>query len=102
MGDDVGVRMHRHVTPPIIPMVDAAKAKELKALFENIDKNGDGRVSSKEWGSAVGKNKAVMQKYFGGKDAKSIGKMFKKLDADGSGDLTWEEFVAGSKVLVSL
>jgi len=76
--------------------------KEFKTLWDSLDKDGDGAVTSKEWGSSVGKNKEVMQKYFGGKDAKAIGKMFKKLDADGSGDLTWEEFVAGSKVLVAL
>jgi len=72
-------------------------AKELKALFESLDKNGDGRVTGKEWGSAVSKNKDMMSKFFGGKDLKSIGKAFKTIDADGSGDLTWEEFVSGSK-----
>lgn len=72
-------------------------AKELKALFDTLDKDGDGRVTSKEWGSAVFKNKEVLAKYFGGKDVKAIGKAFKRLDADGSGDLTWDEFVSGSQ-----
>lgn len=71
-------------------------AAELKGLFDTLDKDGDGRVTGKEWGSAVSKNKEILQKYFGGKNLKAIGKHFKKLDADGSGDLTWDEFVAGS------
>jgi hypothetical protein len=43
-----------------------------------------------------------MAKYFGGKDLKGIGKMFSKIDADGSGDLTWDEFVNGSIRLVAV
>ena len=74
---------------------------EVQRMIADIDKNGDGRVSSKEWGSAVGKNKAVMQKYFGGKDTKSIGKAFKRIDIDGSGDLTWDEFVAASQRMIA-
>ena len=57
---------------------------------------GDGTVSSKEWGQAVSKNKELLQKWFGGKDVKAIGKAFKKIDADGSGDITWDEFTAGA------
>lgn len=76
--------------------------KEFKALWDTLDKDGDGNVTSKEWGASVGKNVEMMKKYFGGKNAKAIGKMFKKLDTDGSGDLTWDEFVAGAKVLVVL
>jgi Ca2+-binding EF-hand superfamily protein len=54
-------------------------------------------VTSKEWGSAVSQNKEVMQKYFGGKNVKAIGKAFKRIDADDSGGLTWDEFVAASQ-----
>ena len=28
---------------------------EFKALFESLDANGDGALSSKEWGSGIGK-----------------------------------------------
>jgi len=77
-------------------------AAELKALWDRLDKNGDGKVSGKEWGSAVHEDQQVMAKYFGGKDLKVIGKMFSKIDADGSGDLTWDEFVNGSIRLVHL
>lgn len=76
-------------------------AMELKALFDTLDKDGDGRVTGKEWGSAVSKNKDILQKYFGGKDMKAIGKAFKRLDVDGSGDLTWDEFVSGSQRMVA-
>ena len=74
---------------------------ELKALWDTLDKDGDGKVTGKEWGSAVSKNQEVMKKYFGGKNLKQIGKMFSKIDTDGSGDLTWDEFVAGSIRIVA-
>jgi len=74
---------------------------ELKGLFESLDKDGDGRVTGKEWGSAVQKNAEVMKKYFGGKNLKAIGKAFNRLDTDGSGDLTWDEFVAGSQRVIA-
>ena len=45
----------------------------------------------------MSQNKEVMQKYFGGKNVKAIGKAFKKIDADGSGGLTWDEFVSASQ-----
>ena len=77
-------------------------AAELKALWDRLDKNGDGKVSGKEWGSAAHMDQQVMAKYFGGKDLKGIGKMFSKIDADGSGDLTWDEFVKGSIRLVAV
>jgi len=69
---------------------------ELKGLWDKLDKDGDGKVTGKEWGSAVSKNQDIMKKYFGGKNIKQVGKMFNKIDKDGSGDLTWDEFVDGS------
>ena len=85
---------------------EAASSEEVwtqqaNALFDTLDKDGDGRVTGKEWGSAVSKNKDILQKYFGGKDMKAIGKAFKRLDVDGSGDLTWDEFVSGSQRMVA-
>ena len=72
---------------------------ELKALFAKLDKDGDGTVNSKEWGSAVSKNKELLSKFFGGASAKEIGQAFKRLDTDGSGDLSWDEFEAGAERL---
>ena len=72
---------------------------ELKALFESLDKDGDGKVTGKEWGSAVHKNKDVLAKFFGGATMKEIGQAFRRLDTDGSGDLTWDEFEAGADAI---
>eukprot|EP00325_Prymnesiales_sp_UTEX-LB-985_P000174 CAMPEP_0174704400 /NCGR_PEP_ID=MMETSP1094-20130205/8007_1 /TAXON_ID=156173 /ORGANISM="Chrysochromulina brevifilum, Strain UTEX LB 985" /LENGTH=256 /DNA_ID=CAMNT_0015902449 /DNA_START=18 /DNA_END=788 /DNA_ORIENTATION=+ len=69
-------------------------AAELQALFHALDRDGNGRVSGKEWGQAVSKNKVLMSRYFGGSSLRAIGRMFSRLDVDGSGDLSWEEFVA--------
>jgi len=74
--------------------------KELRELFDRIDKDGDGTVTGKEWGKAVSANMDVMKKYFGGKNKKAIGKAFKRIDADGSGGLTWDEFVAASQRMI--
>lgn len=68
---------------------------ELQALFETLDKDGDGHVTGKEWGKAVSKNKKALAKFFGGQSMKEIGQQFKRIDANGDGELTWDEFVAG-------
>lgn len=75
-------------------------AAEFKALWARLDTDGDGKVTGKEWGSSVKREHEVMSKYFGGKNLKEVGKMFNKIDIDGSGDLTWDEFVQGSIRLV--
>ena len=61
---------------------------ELKALFESLDANGDGALSSKEWGRGVGKKwkedaafKELMQTYFGGATIGEVGRMFSKINA---------------------
>ena len=71
---------------------------ELKALFATLDKDGDGKVTSKEWGSSLSKNKELMGKYFGGSSMQEIGKAFKRLDSNGDGELDWEEFLHGAEV----
>ena len=71
---------------------------ELKALFAMLDKDGDGKVTSKEWGSSLSKNKELMGKYFGGSSMQEIGKAFKRLDLNGDGELDWEEFLHGAEV----
>jgi len=68
----------------------------LRELFDKLDKNGDGRVSSAEWGKAVGANKQMLSKYFGGETLKEIGQLFKELDVNGDGSLSWGEFEAAA------
>lgn len=77
-------------------LVDMFKSEEglaeLKALWSSLDKDGDGTVTSHEWGKGVAKHWKAMAKFFGGVSQKKVGKLFKELDTDGSGDLTWDEF----------
>jgi Ca2+-binding EF-hand superfamily protein len=70
--------------------------KSLKQFFDSLDKDSNGKVSSKEWGHALGKNKEVMAKYFGGATPAEIGQAFKRIDANHDGNLTWEEFVGAA------
>merc|ERR1711933_655848 len=67
---------------------------ELKALWDSLDANADGKVSGKEWGSKVYANKDIMAKFFGGHDMASIGKGFNRIDTNGDDQLTWDEFSA--------
>ena len=70
--------------------------EDFKKLWETLDKNGDGKVSGKEWGSQVYAQQDIMKKYFGGQDLASIGKGFRRINADGDEFLTWEEFTGGA------
>ena len=72
---------------------------EFKALFDSLDTNGDGALSSKEWGSGIGKKwneddafKETMQKYFGGATIGAVASQFSKINADGDEKMTWEEW----------
>jgi len=94
--------------PATRALVDAMSTEEgyaeLHALFATLDKDGDGTVTSKEWGKAVTRNKVLLAKYFGDANSspKEIGQAFRRLDIDGSGDLSWEEIEAGVAALRSL
>merc|ERR1712210_182923 len=70
---------------------------KLKALFDELDLDKSGEVSSKEWGSNVYKKREVLSKYFGGSSLKSIGTLFSVADADGNDSITFDEFVALAK-----
>lgn len=83
-------------------LADAMKTDEgiadLKALWDTLDKNGDGKVTSKEWGSGVYRNQDVMRKYFGGQELADIGRAFNRIDSDNTDALTWVEFASEVKV----
>lgn len=66
---------------------------QLKKLYDDLDKDGDGKVSSKEWGHAVYKNQDTMKTYFGGSTLEEIGETFNRIDIDGNNSLSWDEFI---------
>ena len=57
-----------------------------------LDQDGDGRVSSKEWGQSLAANPEVLGKYFEGSSIKEIAGAFNRCDIDKSGCLNWAEF----------
>jgi len=79
-------------------LASAEGRAELKALFDALDVNGDGAVSSKEWGQGLSKNQALMQKYFGGATAAEVGRQFNRIDADDDRKLTWSEMLAAAGI----
>ena len=67
---------------------------ELRALFDSLDADHDGNVSSSEWGRSLGRNFNAMSKAFGGATKAEVGKKFKTIEANGDGLLSWDEVVA--------
>ena len=43
-------------------------------------------------GKGVAQHWKTMSRFFGGVSQKKVGKLFKSLDTDSSGDLSWDEF----------
>lgn len=71
---------------------------ELTGVFEGIEKDESGKVSSSDFGRAlVGAKSAKLQKYFGDAPADEVAKAFERLNADGSKQLNSEEFERGLK-----
>ena len=70
--------------------------KELKKLFDALDKDASGTVDSKEWGAAVAKNQEALAKHFGKVSLAQIGQVFKEIDDNGDNRLTWWEFEAAA------
>merc|ERR1712147_295949 len=66
---------------------------KLKALFNELDKDGSGEVSSKEWGSSVYKKREALSKFFGGSSLKAIGTLFSGAEGDGDESLSYDEFL---------
>eukprot|EP00930_Biecheleria_cincta_P081151 TRINITY_DN6987_c0_g1_i5.p1 TRINITY_DN6987_c0_g1~~TRINITY_DN6987_c0_g1_i5.p1 ORF type:complete len:664 (-),score=132.18 TRINITY_DN6987_c0_g1_i5:125-2071(-) len=81
----------------LVKAMSRPEGKEmLKKLFDVLDKDSSGRVSSKEFGKGLKANEAMLRQYFGGSTLQELGHAFKRLDMDGSGDLSWEEFEAAT------
>ena len=78
----------------------AAEAGSLRALFDFMDKNGDGKVSRIEMIQALRKDPNT-RKYLGlpahfrqgSPEHAAFEAVFQRLDADGSREITWAEFV---------
>eukprot|EP00746_Dinoflagellata_sp_MGD_P000900 gnl/MRDRNA2_/MRDRNA2_101676_c1_seq1.p1 gnl/MRDRNA2_/MRDRNA2_101676_c1~~gnl/MRDRNA2_/MRDRNA2_101676_c1_seq1.p1 ORF type:complete len:280 (+),score=75.64 gnl/MRDRNA2_/MRDRNA2_101676_c1_seq1:86-925(+) len=70
----------------------------LREFFDCLDKDGNGKVSCNEWCSQLGKKRHSMLKYFCGSTAAEIGHAFKRIDANGDGSLSWDEFVAAAEL----
>jgi hypothetical protein len=76
---------------------------ELRKLFDTLDKDHNGKVTTQEWRRKVEENEELLGKYFGGTlgtshhfaglSATEIGSAFERIDEDGSGELSWEEFL---------
>lgn len=86
-------------------MADAQEAvpstfdmQALKALWDRLDKNDDGKLEGKEWGRHLKANEEDMKMFFGGETLKEIGCQFNRVDADGNDLLDWDEFVAAAQM----
>ena len=52
---------------------------ELRALFRQLDTDGNGRLSSEEWARGMGKQGAAMAKYFGGSTYEDLARAFSRM-----------------------
>merc|ERR1712224_1084595 len=69
----------------------------MKEFFNMLDKDCNGKVDAKEWCNQLGKKKHAMSEYFCGSTPSEIGHAFKRIDANGDGSLSWDEFVAAAE-----
>jgi len=76
---------------------------ELKALWDKLNENADGVVTSKEWGHLINNNVQLVKKCFGDfQDLKEIGKYFNVIDKNHDKKLTWKEVVSARTALNDL
>lgn len=66
---------------------------ELKKVWDTLDKNADGAISSQEWGRHLKANADLMMKAFGGSSLKEIGEFFNTADANADKNISWTEIV---------
>lgn len=82
-------------------LADAVERDEgraaLKALYESLDADGDGKLTAEEWAHGLTANAEVLAKWFGDATvADDHLEAFAALDEDGNGSLSWDEFLAGA------
>ena len=82
-------------------LADAVERDEgraaLKALYESLDADGDGKLTAEEWAHGLTANAEVLAKWFGDETvADDHLEAFAALDEDGNGSLSWDEFLAGA------
>ena len=70
---------------------------DLRRLFVELDRNGDGRISSTEWARGMSSHGHTMTKYFGGTTYEQLSRAFTKMDTLGRGELTWDEIVSAAQ-----
>lgn len=70
---------------------------ELKAMYESLDVDGDGKLTAEEWSEGLASNQKLISRYFGDTTAEDHMAVFELLDTDGSGALSWDEFVTGAE-----
>ena len=86
------------VGPALAERVMTPRGKsELKKLFAECDRDGDGAVTQSEWRAAC--TKPTLKRVFSGADADELANAFQAVDTDGSGTITWDEFEAASRSL---
>merc|ERR1719492_143421 len=71
---------------------------ELRELWDKLNKDENGFVDSKEWGSAIQNNTEIAKKYFGGETLQEIASQFRKIDANSDKKLTWNEVVEAADI----
>jgi len=68
----------------------------LKAFWDKLNKNEDGVIDGKEWGTVVNKYLDDFKEFFPGETLKDIGTYFNKADMNNDDTISWSEFVAAS------
>ena len=62
--------------------------------------DSDGGSGCSEWSAGLEANQAILTKYFGDSVSSSDGgHLFRQIDTDGSGSLSWDEFCDGARAL---
>ena len=81
-------KLRKAVLTFIASRLTEEEIKNVKKIFENIDKNNDGKLSLEELKEAAGKTPGFKME--------QIDEIFKSIDTDNSGNIEYTEFIAAS------